>query len=171
MTDDRQRSPWLDHVLLVLAAAGALLLLTGIVAAFGQADQFDLSANERFRALGGAANPFVGFLTLVVTAGVMRRRSPNTNTNSGTDSLALVVSICVALVTVLLGLNGVISTLASGEFVLLMRLGEAMQRLGATLLAAYALLLAATAPTQRGSPPAESPPPSPPDGEDPESRP
>ena len=154
---------------LVSAAAAATLLLAAVIVAFGIVDRAGLGGSERFRQLGQAANPFVAFLALAAVAAVVHNRSRRAS--PPVDAIAFTTGTCVALVCALLALNGVVVTLTASDNGAMLQLGEIVQLLATLGLSGFALYLAATAPTPRGSRPVESPPPSPPDGEDPGSRP
>ena len=164
-TDDRGA---LDYLPFVLAAAAAVLLLSSLSTAFGIADAARLSGTERFRRLGNAGNPFTALLALGAVLSVVRARRRRVATELGGPAFA--IGTTVSLVLALLAANGVVVSATSGAYPGLVRFGEAMQAMTTIGLAGYALWLAITAPTPRESRPAESPPPSPPDGEGPSFR-
>ena len=133
----------LEATAIVLAASAALLLLGGVLFAFGRADAGGADATARFRLLGQAANPFTALLALGAVAVVIhqRRRGGAAQIASG---VALGLATAVSLALALLTLNGVLTDLTA-DATWLLKLGAFVNRLGAIVLSGLALWLAATA--------------------------
>lgn len=136
----------LEFAAVVLAVVDALLLLGGVLYAFASADASAAGASDRFRLLGQAANPFIAFLALVVSAIVVRQRQGHADLGRTqvASGAALGVATAVSLAVVLLALNGVLTDL-TGRATALFKLSAIVSRLAAIGLAAFALWLGVTA--------------------------
>ena len=137
----------LDYGALVLVAAGAMLLLAGILYAFALVSARDVEGPERFRLLAQASSPFVAALVLAaIVMVIIDRRRDDPQGSETLGSLALVGGATVALVALLLALNGIVIDLTA-EVGVVFKLSNVVGRLATVVLAGFALVLAATAPS------------------------
>lgn len=157
MTDDAEMNPTpsatsaptrrrvpdpIDALPIALAAVAAVLLLGGVLFALASADANHVDATDRFRLLGQAANPFIAFLALAASAGIVegRRRSGRAFVAAGAASG---IATAVSLAVLLLALSGILTDL-TGDATALFRLSAVVSRLATIGLSGMALWLAAT---------------------------
>jgi hypothetical protein len=136
----------LVYLALVLSAAAAILLVSGIVYGFATVGATSAGATARFQAVAQAASPFVAALTLATCALLVHeRRAGPVAGGQAYAPVALGLAAAVAVATVLLGLTALLLDFdrpGPASF----KLGAAISRLATILLAAHAVWLAATAP-------------------------
>ena len=137
----------LEVLPLVLAAAGAILLLGGVLFALATASADTTGAADRFRLLGQAANPFIAFLALAASVLVLEgRRRAAALTAAGA---ALGIATAVSLAVVLLAVNGLLTDL-TGDTTALFRFSAIVSRAATLVLAGTSLWVSvATGPARR----------------------
>lgn len=137
----------LDFLAAVLVVAAVLLLLGGVLFAFASTSAMGDAAgvaNQRFRLLGQAANPFIAFLLLAAIGLVVHDRRQADPSQRGSGPV-MAVATATALAVALLALNGILSDITS-ESGGMVKLSAVVSRLATVVLSALALWTAATAP-------------------------